>query len=116
MYVPGGKQRRFFFRHASNGTFYRIISDPRARSSRAAVVPASRRGRLISVSTWHAFLILSDFRYKWLNYYVRMSKDVVWAHHERFSLGFSRWHQPSLRMVRRSQWQVMYAASTPDRG
>ena len=22
------------------------------------------------------------------NYYVRMSKDAVWAHHERFSLGF----------------------------
>ena len=29
--------------------------------------------------------------YKWLNYYVRMSKNVVWAqHHERFPLGFSR--------------------------
>ena len=29
--------------------------------------------------------------YKWLNYYVRMSKDVVWDPHERFPLGFSRW-------------------------
>ena len=25
------------------------------------------------------------------NYYVRRSKDVVWAHHERLPLGFSRW-------------------------
>ena len=29
--------------------------------------------------------------YEWLNYYVRMRKDVVWAHHERFPLGFLRW-------------------------
>ena len=29
--------------------------------------------------------------YKWLNYYVRMSKDVALYPHERFPLGFSRW-------------------------
>ena len=34
---------------------------------------------------------IGHFRYKWLNYYVRMSKNVVWALHERFPLGFSRW-------------------------
>ena len=36
------------------------------------------------------------FRYEWLNYYERMSKDVVWDPHERFSLGFSRWRHSSL--------------------
>ena len=30
-------------------------------------------------------------RYKLRDYYVRMSKDIVWALHERFPLGFSRW-------------------------
>ena len=34
---------------------------------------------------------IGHFRYKWLNYYVRMSKNVVWDPHERFPLGFSRW-------------------------
>ena len=34
---------------------------------------------------------IGHFRYKWCNYYVRMSKNVVWDPHERFPLGFSRW-------------------------
>ena len=33
---------------------------------------------------------MAHLLYKWLNYYVRMCKDVVWALHERFPLGFPR--------------------------
>ena len=31
---------------------------------------------------------MGHLRYKWLNYYVRMLKDVVWDPHERFPLGY----------------------------
>ena len=47
--------------------------------------------------------------YKWLNYYVRMSKNVVWDPNERFPLG------DSVFCVGRTQWVVLSAAATQNR-
>ena len=63
----------------------------------------NRKSRLHSMKVVNSSLCeyMTRFRYKLRNYYVRMWKDVVWAHHEGFPLGFSRWRALS-RQCRRA--------------
>lgn len=63
-----------------------------ARRSEGGDRDVRRCGFILDYTRAHGWLreYMVHFRYKWLNYYVRMSKDVVWAHHERSRLDFSR--------------------------